>query len=88
MRKAALHNLGCKVNAYETEAMQQLLEEAGYEIVPKEPIAQKALPECNITFISGADMKAKVSGYLKVLYDQNPEAVGGTLPDDAFYYGA
>lgn len=34
MRKAALHNLGCKVNAYETEAMQQLLEEAGYEIVP------------------------------------------------------
>lgn len=61
---------------------------AGYEIVPKQPIAQKALPECNITFISGADMKAKVSGYLKVLYDQNPEAVGGTLPDDAFYYGA
>ena len=61
---------------------------AGYEIVPKEPIAQKALPECNITFISGADMKAKVSGYLKVLYDQNPAAVGGTLPDDAFYYGA
>ena len=33
-KKAALHNLGCKVNAYETEAMQQLLEEAGYEIVP------------------------------------------------------
>ena len=32
--KAALHNLGCKVNAYETEAMQQILEEAGYEIVP------------------------------------------------------
>ena len=34
MKKAALHNLGCKVNAYETEAMQQMLEEAGYEIVP------------------------------------------------------
>ena len=33
MRKAALHNLGCKVNAYETEAMEQLLEAAGYEIV-------------------------------------------------------
>ena len=33
MRTAALHNLGCKVNSYETEAMQQLLEEAGYEIV-------------------------------------------------------
>ena len=35
--KVALHNLGCKVNAYEIEAMQQLLEEAGYEIVPFEP---------------------------------------------------
>ena len=34
MRRAALHNLGCKVNAYETEAMQQILEKAGYEIVP------------------------------------------------------
>ena len=34
MKKAALHNLGCKVNSYETEAMQQLLEQAGYEIVP------------------------------------------------------
>ena len=33
-KKAALHNLGCKVNAYETEAMQEMLEAAGYEIVP------------------------------------------------------
>ena len=33
-KKVALHNLGCKVNAYEVEAMQQLLEQAGYEIVP------------------------------------------------------
>ena len=37
MKKAALHNLGCKVNSYELEAMQQLLEQAGYEIVPFEP---------------------------------------------------
>ena len=34
MKKAALHNLGCKVNAYETEAMQEMLEQNGYEIVP------------------------------------------------------
>lgn len=34
MKKAALHNLGCKVNAYETEAMQELLEQNGYQIVP------------------------------------------------------
>ena len=36
MKKAALHNLGCKVNAYETEAMQEILERNGYEIVPFE----------------------------------------------------
>ena len=36
MKKAALHNLGCKVNSYETEAMQELLERSGYEIVPFE----------------------------------------------------
>ncbi len=36
-KKSCIHNLGCKVNAYEIEAMQQLLEEAGYEIVPFEP---------------------------------------------------
>ena len=36
-KRVALHNLGCKVNAYETEAMQQLLEAAGYEIVPFAP---------------------------------------------------
>ena len=40
MKKAALHNLGCKVNAYETEAMQQILENAGYEIVPFTEIAE------------------------------------------------
>ena len=61
---------------------------AQYEIVAKAPIAQKAIPACNIVSITGSEMKAKIGGYLQVLYDQNPEAVGGTLPDDAFYYGA
>lgn len=56
-----------------------------YEIVTAE-VAEKAIPECNIVFISGDEMKEKLSGYLTVLYDQNPESVGGALPDDAFYY--
>ena len=56
-----------------------------YDIVP-EAIAKAAIPKCNITFVEGEDMKTKISGYLKVLFDQNPEAVGGKLPDDAFYY--
>lgn len=56
--------------------------------IVKAPIAQKALPQCNITYLDGADMKAAVSGYLQILYDQNPQSVGGALPTDDFYYGA
>ena len=56
-----------------------------YEIVTAE-VAQKALPECNIVFIEGDEMKEKLSGYLSVLFEQNPQSVGGALPDDAFYF--
>ena len=50
MKKAALHNLGCKVNAYETEAMQQILENAGYEIVPFTEIADVyVINTCSVT---------------------------------------
>ena len=49
-KRAALHNLGCKVNAYETEAMRQLLEEDGYEIVPFEPGADVyVINTCTVT---------------------------------------
>ena len=54
-------------------------------IVPA-PVALKALPFCNITYIDGTEMKTKLSGYLKVLYDQNPKSVGGALPTDDFYF--
>lgn len=58
MKKAALHNLGCKVNAYETEAMQQMLEDAGYEIVP---FSEKAdvyiINTCSVTNM--ADRKSR-----------------------------
>ena len=56
-----------------------------YEIVPA-AVAQKAIPACNITFIAGDEMKQALSGYLNVLFEQNPKAVGGALPDDDFYY--
>lgn len=61
---------------------------AHYGIVAKAPLAQKALPACNITYVDGAEMKTKLSGYLQVLFDQNPKAVGGAMPGDDFYYGA
>ena len=56
-----------------------------YDIV-KAAVAEKAIPYCNITFISGEDMKAPLSGYLETLFEQNPKAVGGKLPGDDFYY--
>lgn len=55
-------------------------------IVAKEPIAQKAIPNCNITCITGEEMKTAISGYLAVLFEQNQESVGGALPADTFYY--
>ena len=58
-----------------------------YEIV-KAPIAKKAIPQCNIVSITGSDMEAALSGCLEVLFQQNPAAVGGALPQDDFYYGA
>ena len=58
-----------------------------YDIV-KAAIAKKALPYCNIAFYAGDEMKTAMSGYLQVLYDQNPKSVGEHLPDDAFYYGS
>lgn len=59
---------------------------ASYGIVEKAPIAEKALPQCNITCMEGAEMKEALSGYLNVLFEQNPESVGGALPEDDFYY--
>ena len=51
-------------------------------------VAEKALPYCNIVCLTGAEMKAKLSGYLQVLFDADPASVGGALPGDDFYYGA
>ena len=73
-----------------TEYVTANVEEAAaliekYDIVPA-AVAQKALPYCNITFIEGEDMKTQLGGYLNTLFEQNADAVGGTLPDEGFYY--
>lgn len=59
---------------------------AALEIVPRAPIAAQAIPYCNITCMTGTDMQTALSGYLTVLAAQNPEAVGGALPAEDFYY--
>lgn len=72
MKKAALHNLGCKVNAYETEAMQEMLENAGYEIVPfKEGADIYIINTCTVTNI--ADRKSRQM--LHRARKMNPDAI-------------
>lgn len=72
MKKAALHNLGCKVNAYETESMRQMLERAGYEIVPFEERADVyVVNTCSVTNI--ADRKSRQM--LHRAKKKNPDSV-------------
>lgn len=61
----------------------QLMEKFG---IFKAAVAEKAIPYCNITFISGEDMRRTVTGYLQVLFDQNPKSIGGAMPGDDFVY--
>ena len=71
------------VNQNPAEAAQ-LVEYYG---IVKAAVAEKAIPHCNITYIEGEEMKTALSGYLQVLFDMNPAAVGGKLPGEDFYYG-
>lgn len=48
--------------------------------------AEKALPYCGLAFVRGEDMHKELTAFYQVLFDQNPASVGGTLPDDAFYF--
>ena len=55
-------------------------------IFDNEAVIAKAIPKCNITYIAGKELKAPVGSYLSVLFEQNPQSVGGKLPADDFYY--
>lgn len=59
-----------------------------YEIIASAAIAQKAIPNCNLVFKSGKQMKTDLSGYLNILFGYSPASVGGEMPGDAFYYGS
>ena len=85
---AFLADYAQSVNAANTDldGTAALCEEQG--VVAKAAIAQKALPNCNIVCLTGEELKVDVSGYLQVLYDADPAAVGGTLPGEDFYWAA
>ncbi|MBQ8350417.1 MAG: ABC transporter substrate-binding protein [Clostridia bacterium] len=68
----------------ETDAAAELV--VKYGIMDAVPLAKKALPNCNLAFLAGADMKTALTGYLTTLYNQNPQSIGGSLPADGFYY--
>lgn len=59
---------------------------AAQGIVEKAPIAQKALPYCNIVCLTGQEMKDALSGYLSILMEQDAKSIGGQMPGDDFYY--
>lgn len=56
-------------------------------IVNSKEIAKKAMPKCHIVCYTGSTMKQSVKGFLEILYSQNPQSIGGKLPEDDFYYG-
>lgn len=67
------------------EAAAALCETFG--IIPKAPVAKKALPGSNLCFVAGAEMKARIAPFYQILLDYNPASIGGSLPEDDFYYG-
>ncbi len=71
------------VNGNVKEAAQMI---ADLGIVPAAPIAERAIPNCNIVFIDGDRMVSILSDFYKVLYDADPSSVGGKLPDEGIYY--
>ena len=78
------HEKSAAYTKEQTQKAAELVVKTG--IIEKAPIAELALPKCNITCITGTQMKDALSGYLQVLYDQDPKSVGGELPGDEFYY--
>lgn len=61
---------------------------ATYKITASEAIAKKAIPTCNLCYVTGKEMKTNVNGYLNVLFTADKKAVGGAMPADDFYYKA
>ncbi|MCD8103698.1 MAG: ABC transporter substrate-binding protein [Lachnospiraceae bacterium] len=59
---------------------------AGLGITPSAAIAAAAIPQCNLIFISGESMEPAIADYYDVLYEADPDSVGGALPDDEYYY--
>ena len=62
----------------------QMVADAG--LVPSAAIAAKAIPQCNLTYLAGEDMRDAIQNYFFALAEIDPAAIGGSIPDDAFYF--
>ena len=60
---------------------------AQFQITPSEQVAAAAIPQCNLTFLTGQEMRDVLESYYAVLFQAAPDSIGGGLPYDAFYYG-
>ncbi len=60
---------------------------AQFQLTPNEKIAAAAIPQCNLTFLTGEDMKNVLEEYYQVLFQADPASIGGSMPYDSFYYG-
>lgn len=85
------------LNAYEASLLYMMNEEnrseaaalvAKFSITANEQIAMNAIPNCNLTFLTGGVMKNILTGFYNVMYQANPASIGGAMPSDEFYYGA
>ena len=79
--KASIEYMSDAANIDDTAALCET-----YGIIPKAAVAKKAIPNCSLTYVDGAEMKTQISAFYKILFNYNPASVGGALPDEDFYY--
>ena len=61
---------------------------AAYGITPNAAIAAKAIPQCNLTYIAGGEMKDILEPFYQIMYQADPKSIGGAMPYDSFYFDA
>ena len=84
--EAYAQSLNFMMDSANLEEAAQLV--AQHEITANAKIAQLAIPSCNLTFVTGSQMKDILVRFYEVMYQANPASIGGAMPSDAFYYGA
>lgn len=78
------HKESAQLAMDDVEKTGELVADAG--IIPNPVLASKAIPDCNITYIDGAEQKSLLQGYLKAIFDFDAKLLGGSIPGDDFYY--